>query len=378
MQRLVLDKLFTAANGKNDGIVTFDVTFAATAAEAVATLEAPKCVQFSIILLDMMLPDLNGYDLLPKIRALVGESVAILVASLHTQIELVQLCVSRGADAFLVKPLGSDEAGSLRRLRVPHRHRASRTAPRNRRRPPLRCGTSGSLSRGSRAPAARTRLTLQRRRWRRTRRAPLCGTARCCLVPRLRAPLLAPWRTRCASAAAAARRGRAQTPTSRAALTHRTEGRGSIRCTDPSYRGRQRRTMRLAPRSKRVSARPLPSQPHPSEAARCALGATCGALRVGESRQAGRRGLQTAVRPDPAALVQTTTRVLCGGVFACAVGLYVSLVPVCALPSRRCLTTLPLTPSPRRSPFLFCVTVSVCAYCYWLLRCCWLLQRFVP
>jgi len=109
MQRLVLDKLFTAANGKNDGIVTFDVTFAATAAEAVATLEAPKCVQFSIILLDMMLPDLNGYDLLPKIRALVGESVAILVASLHTQIELVQLCVSRGADAFLVKPLGSDE-----------------------------------------------------------------------------------------------------------------------------------------------------------------------------------------------------------------------------------------------------------------------------
>ena len=63
MQRLVLDKLFTAANGKNDGIVTFDVTFAATAAEAVATLEAPKCVQFSIILLDMMLPDLNGYDL---------------------------------------------------------------------------------------------------------------------------------------------------------------------------------------------------------------------------------------------------------------------------------------------------------------------------
>lgn len=118
MQRLVLDKLFTAANGKNDGIVTFDVTFAATAAEAVATLEAPKCVQFSIILLDMMLPDLNGYDLLPKIRALVGESVAILVASLHTQIELVQLCVSRGADAFLVKPLGSDEAGSLRRLRV--------------------------------------------------------------------------------------------------------------------------------------------------------------------------------------------------------------------------------------------------------------------
>ena len=186
----------------------------------------------------------------------------------------------------------------------------------------------------------------------------MCGTARCCLVPRLRAPLLAPWRTRCASAAAAARRGRAQTPTSRAALTHRTEGRGSIRCTDPSYRGRQRRTMRLAPRSKRVSARPLASQPHPSEAARCALGATCGALRVGESRQAGRRGLQTAVRPDPAALVQTTTRVLCGGVFACAVGLYVSLVPVCALPSRRCLTTLPLTPSPRRSPFLFCVTVS--------------------
>lgn len=97
-------------------------------------------------------------------------------------------------------------------------------------------------------------------------------------------------------------------------------------------------------------------------AARCGLlrarSATCGALRVGESRQAGRRGLQTAVRPDPAALVQTTTRVLCGGVFACAVGLYVSLVPVCALPSRRCLTTLPLTPSPRRSPFLFCVTVS--------------------
>ena len=101
--------LFAEANRKNDGAVEFDLTVVGSAAEAMALLAAPGTERFDLILLDMMLPDTTGDELLPDLRSMVGEDVTIVMASAHSHTSLVQLCVRRGADAFLVKPLGSEE-----------------------------------------------------------------------------------------------------------------------------------------------------------------------------------------------------------------------------------------------------------------------------
>lgn len=107
LQQMTLQQLFEVANEKNEGAVTFDVTTVGSATEALTLLS--EDVHFSLILLDMLLPDHNGYDVLPRLREKVGDEVAIVMASVESHISFVQLCVRRGADAFLVKPLGCEE-----------------------------------------------------------------------------------------------------------------------------------------------------------------------------------------------------------------------------------------------------------------------------
>ena len=112
MQRMAIEALFDAANEKNGASLTFVVTSATNAVEALARVtEDPT--GFDLILLDVLLPDTNGYDLLPALRRIVGGDVAIVMASANSQMKIVQLCVRRGADAFLVKPLGSEEVRHL-------------------------------------------------------------------------------------------------------------------------------------------------------------------------------------------------------------------------------------------------------------------------
>ena len=56
-----------------------------------------------------MLPDVQGYEVIPDIRLCLGEHAAILVTSMRSDISVVQLCVRRGADAYLIKPLRVQE-----------------------------------------------------------------------------------------------------------------------------------------------------------------------------------------------------------------------------------------------------------------------------
>ena len=104
LQRLNIASLFDAANRKNEGAVKFELTMAESAAEAVRKLtDAPR--SFNLVLLDLLLPDQNGFDVLPVLRQEVDDDVAIVIVSAHPELSLVQLCVRRGADAFLAKPL---------------------------------------------------------------------------------------------------------------------------------------------------------------------------------------------------------------------------------------------------------------------------------
>ena len=113
-QQKTLKSLFALANEKNEGIVTFEVNgmfsprailkretgIRAHAAEGGLFARAPVCLaavqtaaaaleeakrngerHFHLILLDMILPDQNGCEVLPQLRAAVGNDVAIVMAS---------------------------------------------------------------------------------------------------------------------------------------------------------------------------------------------------------------------------------------------------------------------------------------------------------
>ena len=53
--------MFDDANVKNEGTVTFVVDIAGNAADALSCVSASPS-RYSLILLDMMLPDTHGYD----------------------------------------------------------------------------------------------------------------------------------------------------------------------------------------------------------------------------------------------------------------------------------------------------------------------------
>ena len=59
-------------------------TIVRNAGMALATLATQN--DFNIILLDAILPDVNGYDLLPRLREVAGPLVAVLMLSAHVEV----------------------------------------------------------------------------------------------------------------------------------------------------------------------------------------------------------------------------------------------------------------------------------------------------
>ena len=49
-----------------------------------------------------MLPGVHGDELLPMIRQLLGDHVAVVAVSALGELSLVQRCIFRGADSFMV------------------------------------------------------------------------------------------------------------------------------------------------------------------------------------------------------------------------------------------------------------------------------------
>ncbi|MCB9556474.1 MAG: response regulator [Deltaproteobacteria bacterium] len=80
--------------------------------EALAEYQAQKP---DIVLLDIVMPDMDGVAVLERLRALDGEAKVIMVSSLGTK-EKVMECMEKGASSFLMKPY--DQDGLLQVLRA--------------------------------------------------------------------------------------------------------------------------------------------------------------------------------------------------------------------------------------------------------------------
>jgi two-component system chemotaxis response regulator CheY len=86
-----------------------------SATEALARYDEVKP---DIVLLDVVMPDMDGVTLLEKLRAHDGNATIIMVSSLGTK-EKVMECMEKGAASFLMKPYDKDGLVKVLRASTP-------------------------------------------------------------------------------------------------------------------------------------------------------------------------------------------------------------------------------------------------------------------
>ena len=107
--------------GRRLGREGYEVLQAAGGAEALAMLEG---AQVDVVLLDVMMPDINGYDVLQRLKAdgRLRDIPVLMISSLDEE-ESVARCIELGADDYLPKPfspvvLRARVSASLERKRL--------------------------------------------------------------------------------------------------------------------------------------------------------------------------------------------------------------------------------------------------------------------
>lgn len=100
-------------------------------AEAVESLDEARAAlaaaAFSVVVLDWMLPDGSGLDLLPQVRACDPSPPVILLTARDTVLDRIE-GLDAGADDYLGKPFDLDELAA--RIRAVARRPAGRATPR--------------------------------------------------------------------------------------------------------------------------------------------------------------------------------------------------------------------------------------------------------
>ena len=62
----------------------------------------------SLVLMDMMMPDLDGYDAIPKIKATIPD-VAVIAVTAQAMSGDRERCLQAGADEYVAKPIDVDK-----------------------------------------------------------------------------------------------------------------------------------------------------------------------------------------------------------------------------------------------------------------------------
>ncbi len=99
-----------------------------TCASAQASLDILQKERIHLVLLDIVMPEINGLDLLPKLLG-VRPNLAVIMISGHGNVQNAVLAIKRGAYDFLEKPLDRDKvllaisrAHQTRELAAENRH----------------------------------------------------------------------------------------------------------------------------------------------------------------------------------------------------------------------------------------------------------------
>ena len=102
----------------------------ATADGGRSALEAVAKSQFDLVLLDLMMPDINGLEVLNRLKAdPVGQHIPVMMISALDEIDSIVRCIEAGAEDYIPKPfdpvlLGARIGASLERKRLRDRELA--------------------------------------------------------------------------------------------------------------------------------------------------------------------------------------------------------------------------------------------------------------
>ncbi|RZJ67475.1 MAG: response regulator [Flavobacterium sp.] len=87
---------------------SFECLSCQSAREALTLLESDKAVD--IVLLDMMMPDMDGYEALPLIKRLENrEDVPVIAVTAQAMVGDREKCLAAGADGYISKPVDIDK-----------------------------------------------------------------------------------------------------------------------------------------------------------------------------------------------------------------------------------------------------------------------------
>jgi two-component system aerobic respiration control sensor histidine kinase ArcB len=84
----------------------YQVDIAKSGAEAIQMAEANE---YTIVLLDITLPDINGLDVMRQIRESKGEEIIFIALSSHSSEEEEDYFMRQGAMSLLAKPVTSEK-----------------------------------------------------------------------------------------------------------------------------------------------------------------------------------------------------------------------------------------------------------------------------
>lgn len=90
----------------------FDVTLAFDGREALDTLRASGA-GFDLVLLDLMMPELSGLDVLGALREELHSKVPAIILTAAGQDEQERMAMQRGATAFVTKPFSPKKLYAL-------------------------------------------------------------------------------------------------------------------------------------------------------------------------------------------------------------------------------------------------------------------------
>jgi CheY-like chemotaxis protein len=81
------------------------------AREALKALHHTPC---DIVLIDMMMPELDGYEAIPKIRQIKGkEHIPIIAVTAQAMMGDKEKCIAAGANDYISKPIDVDKLLSI-------------------------------------------------------------------------------------------------------------------------------------------------------------------------------------------------------------------------------------------------------------------------
>jgi CheY-like chemotaxis protein len=83
----------------------YECVTATSAMQGLALLEEPGHI--GVVLLDMMMPDMDGYEAIPRIKA--AADVPVIAVTAQAMMGDKERCLEAGADGYIAKPIDVDK-----------------------------------------------------------------------------------------------------------------------------------------------------------------------------------------------------------------------------------------------------------------------------